>query len=69
LQPLEEKLGQLKVAAQGKLGSVAGEAKESLDKAQLAAQKRYTGGNLWLLLPRLSSLICSICSSISKLRN
>ncbi|CAK9859534.1 unnamed protein product [Sphagnum jensenii] len=40
-QPLEEKLGQLKVAAQGKLGSVAGEAKESLDKAQLAAHKRH----------------------------
>jgi hypothetical protein len=64
LQPLEEKLGQLKVAAQGKLGSVADEAKQSLDNAQRAAQNRYSGGSLGFLLPRLSSLICSICSSI-----
>jgi vacuolar-type H+-ATPase subunit H len=40
-QPLEEKLGQLKVTAQGKLGSVADEAKQSLDNAQRAAQNRH----------------------------
>jgi hypothetical protein len=63
LQPLEEKLGQLKVAAQGKLGSVAEETKQSLDNAQRAAKKRYAGGSLGFLLPHLSSLICSLCSS------
>jgi hypothetical protein len=40
VQPLEEKLGQLKVAAQGKLESAADSANQSLKKAQTAAENK-----------------------------
>jgi hypothetical protein len=41
VQPLEEKLGQLKVAAQGKLESIADSANQSLNKAQTTAENKY----------------------------
>lgn len=41
VQPLEEKLGQLKVAAQGKLESAADSANQSLKKAQTAAENKH----------------------------
>ncbi len=40
VQPLEEKLGQLKVAAQGKLESLADSANQSLNKAQATAENK-----------------------------
>ncbi len=40
VQPLEEKLGQLKVAAQGKLDSIADSANQSLNKAQTTAENK-----------------------------
>jgi hypothetical protein len=40
VQPLEEKLGQLKVAAQGKLESTVDSANQSLKKAQTAAENK-----------------------------
>lgn len=40
VQPLEEKLGQLKVAAQGKLESTADSANQNLKKAQTAAENK-----------------------------
>jgi len=41
VQPLEEKLGQLKVAAQGKLESIADSANQSLKKAQTTAENKH----------------------------
>ncbi len=40
VQPLEEKLGQLKVATQGKLESIADSANQSLNKAQTTAENK-----------------------------
>ncbi len=40
VQPLEEKLGQLKVAAQEKLESAADSANQSLNKAQTAVENK-----------------------------